>query len=45
MGDQTTVKPTSMVGEAVAEKAIDLAKRRCVVAAPQCPTPQQGGLN
>jgi hypothetical protein len=36
------VKPTSMVGEAVAEKANDLAKCRCVAAAPQCSTPQQG---
>jgi hypothetical protein len=39
-GDQTMVKPTSMVGEAVAEKANDLAKCTCA-AAPQCPTPQQ----
>jgi hypothetical protein len=38
------VKPTSMVDEAVAEKASDFAKCKCAAAASQCPTPQQGDV-
>jgi uncharacterized protein (DUF1501 family) len=33
-----------MVDEAIAEKASDVAKCKCVATAPQCPTPQQGGI-
>jgi hypothetical protein len=35
-------QPTSMVDDAVVEKASDFAKCKCVAAASQCPAPQHG---
>jgi hypothetical protein len=37
--DQTTVEPTSMVDDAIAEKASDVATCKCIATAPECSTP------
>jgi hypothetical protein len=44
-GDRTIVEPTSMVGDAIAKKARDVAKCKSIAAAPECSTPQQGGID